>query len=76
MLNATKNPRAVSCEILFRKGNDTISNLRKNISHSLREFRFNNLIQELSILKNKEPEEWYSNYIKFIIKIFQILLIV
>ena len=64
LLNATKNPRAVSCEILFRKGNDTISNLRKNIGHSLREFRFNNLIQDLSILKNKEPEEWYCNYIK------------
>lgn len=64
LLNATKNPRAVSCEILFRKGNDTISNLRKNIGHSLREFRFNNLIQELSILKDKEPEDWYSNYTK------------
>ena len=29
LLNATKNPRAVSCEIRFRNGNNTISELRK-----------------------------------------------
>ena len=63
LLNATKNPRAVSCEIRFRNGNDTISNLRKTIGNSLREFRLKDLVDQLDITKNKQPEKWYQNFI-------------
>ena len=63
LLNATKNPKAVSCEIRFRNGNDTISNLRKTIGNSLREFRLKDLVDQLDIIKNKQPEKWYQNFI-------------
>lgn len=64
LLNATKNPRAVSCEIEFRSGNDSISNLRKTIGHTLREFTLGDLIVDTEIRYEAEPKKWYSNYLE------------
>ena len=64
LLNATKNPRAVSCDIEFRSGNDSISNLRKTIGHTLREFTVGNLIVDTEIRYEAEPKKWYSNYLE------------
>ena len=64
LLNATKNPRAISCEIEFRSGNDSISNLRKTIGHTLREFTLNDLISDMKIQTEKCHKKWYENYLQ------------
>ena len=64
LLNATKNPRAVSCEIEFKNGNDSISNLRKTIGHTLREFTLNNLIASIEIQHETHKKIWYENYLE------------
>ena len=64
LLNATKNPRAVSCDIEFRSGNDSISNLRKTIGHTLREFTLGNLMTNTNIQYDIEHKKWYSNYLE------------
>ena len=64
LLNATKNPRAVACEILFKTGNDSISNLRKTIRHTLREFRLKHLIKNMIIKYDKPHEKWFQEYLE------------
>ena len=65
LLNATKDPKAVSCEIRFNSGNSSINELRETIGNKFVEFNFKDLIDSFEIYNNKVPEEWYETFIIF-----------
>lgn len=59
ILNATRSPKAASCNIHFTSGNSSIQELRKTIGHSMVEFSLEKLAREMNICIDKQPEEWY-----------------
>jgi DNA-directed RNA polymerase beta' subunit len=62
LLNATKEPKARSSQIFFKRNNDSIQNLRNLIGNTIREFKFKNLITKYKIHKDKEREDWYDMF--------------
>ena len=62
LLNATKDPKSVSCEIYFKDQNKSIENLRKYIGNSIVGFTFDKLIKSYKIFKDGNHEEWYDAY--------------
>jgi DNA-directed RNA polymerase beta' subunit len=62
LLNTTNKPKAPSYIIYFKKGNDTVQNLRQTISHSLVHLTFKKITKNFTISTNKEPEPWYEAF--------------
>lgn len=62
LLNATKEPKSVSCQIYFNQNNNSIQELREYIGHSLLGFSFERLYKSYKIYKDNHREEWYNIY--------------
>jgi DNA-directed RNA polymerase beta' subunit len=62
LLNATKDPKAVSCKIYFSEGNENIQNLRNHIGHSLVEVSFKKISKKMTVCIDKEDEPWYEAF--------------
>jgi len=62
LLNATKEPKSVSCNIYFNENNKTIDRLRKHIGNTLVGFTFQRLINSYNVFYEKGDEEWYKPY--------------
>jgi DNA-directed RNA polymerase beta' subunit len=60
ILNATKNPKQKSCYITFKSNNDTLTNLRNMINHSLVEVLFTNMINNISV--QSTTLDWFDVY--------------
>jgi DNA-directed RNA polymerase subunit A" len=59
LLNATNKPKAPSFYIYFSHGNNTISELRNTIGHSIVQLTFKKITKSFSIHVDKEEEHWY-----------------
>ena len=59
LINATKKPKAVSCSVYFRKGCETIDELRKIMNHSIVHLTFRDLIRNVSTFETPKCEPWY-----------------
>jgi len=64
LMNATKKPKVISCQLYFNKGIESIQNLRKVINNQLVEITLENLITSFTISNNKKPESWYDIFYK------------
>lgn len=59
LLNATKDPKSVISQIYFKRGNETIQELRKEINYSIREMTLKLLSQDYSIFEETPEKDWY-----------------
>lgn len=61
LLNATREPKAVNCNIFFKNGNDSINSLRKIIGHNFVDINLGSLVKSRTFFTDgKESEEpWY-----------------
>lgn len=62
LLNATKNPRIVNHKIFFKKGNDTIQNMRDTVGSTIVGLTMLNISKSIKSNMNKEDEPWYEAY--------------
>ena len=62
LLGATKSPKGSSCVIHFKKGNESISSLRKTIGSSLVEFNLKRLSENMKMVLDKPKEDWYDSF--------------
>lgn len=62
LLNATKDPKSVSCDIYFKDQNNSIQNLRKYIGNSIVGFKLNDVVKSYKIFKDGNHEDWYESY--------------
>lgn len=59
LLNATKNPKMVNCNIYFNERCETIQELREIVGHNLVCLKLQDLSENIEIKMNKEEEPWY-----------------
>lgn len=59
LLNATKNPKMVNCNIYFNEKCETIQELRAIVGHNLVCLKLQDLSENIEIKMNKEAEPWY-----------------
>jgi DNA-directed RNA polymerase beta' subunit len=59
LLNATREPKARSCQIFLNQKNDSIASLRELVSNMIRELKVKDLVKNYSIFHEKEREDWY-----------------
>lgn len=72
LTNATKDPKAVSCNVFFNKNYDNVQSLRKDVSNSIKEWTLEKLIKGDLVLFDKEYEplresttsHWYTIFSK------------
>ena len=62
LLNATRNPKNVSCYVYFNKCNSSISELRNLIGSSIVEITFEKIALSIDPIENKSDEIWYDAY--------------
>lgn len=62
LLNATNKPKSPSYYIYFNRGTDDIKKLRNIIKYNLVELTFKRIVESITIITNKEKEEWYDLY--------------
>ena len=62
LINATKSQKGCSCIIPFKKGNDSIENLRKTVGSSLVELNLSTLSECMKMSLNKKSESWYDTF--------------
>ena len=64
LMNATKDPKAESCTVFFKKKFDTLSHLRKDINHTLIDLKLENIIYpEYDIhIDESGEDDWYDLY--------------
>ena len=65
LLNATTNPKMVSCQIYFKSHDQDIDTLRKWIGSDLRQFTLKDLTVKYKVEKQKAEESWYHTYLLF-----------
>ena len=65
LLNATKDPKMVSCQIYFNECDEDLESLRKYIGPSLRQFTLRELMVSHTINLEKTPEKWYDGFMIF-----------
>ena len=58
LLNATKDPKSIACDVYFKENNENIKDLRNYINNQIVENRFKNLIK--SVKFGIEKKEWYN----------------
>lgn len=71
LINATKDPKAVSVKIFFNKKYDTIQELRKNVGNSIKEWDLKSLLKKDPIVFDDsfdpmegESKKWYTIFTK------------
>ena len=62
LLNATKDPKSVSCQIYFNDNNTCIQELRSNVSNEFVGFTLENIVKTYDIFKESPNEKWYKSY--------------
>ena len=62
LLNATKNPKLVSCNVYFEENNNTIKELRKNINNSIVELKLSDIYTNKKINIEKVEKSWYKYF--------------
>jgi DNA-directed RNA polymerase beta' subunit len=62
LLNATKNPKNVGCQVYFKKPHYAIADLRKTIGHSITELTLKRLMVSSKIDLEKKEEPWYASF--------------
>ncbi len=62
LLGATRNPKALSCLIYFKRGNGSIQELTKTIGNSIVHVTLKSLTKSFRIVENIEPEKWYEAF--------------
>jgi DNA-directed RNA polymerase beta' subunit len=59
LLNATNKPKAPSYLVYFNQGNQSVSELRETIGHSIVEITLKKIAKNTKICIDKTPESWY-----------------
>ena len=59
LLNATREPKAKSCQIFLKEKADSIATLRELASNMIRELKVKDLVKNYKIFSNKQRESWY-----------------
>ena len=62
LLNATKSPKMVNCNVYFKNYSKTIQELREIVGHNLVCLKLSDLAENIDINMNKEYEEWYETF--------------
>ena len=62
LLNATKDPKATTCNIFFNKKINSITELREIISNKIKQINFGDIVTTYSLFTKCEPEDWYDEY--------------
>jgi DNA-directed RNA polymerase beta' subunit len=62
LLNATKDPKSISCKIFLKKKHETISELRKSVGFNLVELTLEKISKSIHICTNKVPEPWHNAF--------------
>lgn len=62
LLNATKKPKAISCNVFFNEKNTSIAELREYVGRSLKEVTIGTLLKKSKTFSSTQREEWYSIY--------------
>jgi len=65
LLNATTNPKMVSCQIYFKDQDHDIESLRQYIGSDLRQFTLKDLEINHHVSYKSTPEHWYEPYLMF-----------
>ena len=65
LLNATTNPKMVSCQIYFNDQDHDLDSLRRYIGSDLRQFTLKDLATSHSIGYKTSPEPWFETYLIF-----------
>ena len=59
LLNATNKPKCPSFFVYFSEGNNSITELRKTINHSVVQITFQKITKSFEICVDKKEESWY-----------------
>ncbi len=59
LLNATREPKAKSCQIFLKEKADSIATLREIASNMIRELKVKDIVKNYKIFSNKQRENWY-----------------
>lgn len=61
LLHATREPKAINCQIFMKKRHETIDSIRKEIGNSMAHFKLKKLCKTAKIftLPEEAEEEWY-----------------
>ena len=62
LLNATKDPRTVTCKVFMNKKHNTIADMRETIGYDIVELTFNKITKSYEIMMDKDEEEWYEAF--------------
>jgi len=65
LLNATTNPKLVSCQIYFETNDQELETLRQYIGSGLRQFMLKDLTISHSVTQGKQAEPWFAAYLLF-----------
>ena len=62
LLNATKDPKYISCTVHMKDNHESISDLRKTIGYDMVEITFSKITESYNIIMDKEYEPWYESF--------------
>lgn len=62
LLNATKSPKMVNCNVYFKNYSKTIQELREIVGHNLVCLKLSDLAENIDINMDKEEEPWYETF--------------
>lgn len=62
LLNATRKPRIVNHKIFFKRGNESIQELRKVVGHSIAGLTLADISVDIEVCLDKSEEPWYKSY--------------
>ena len=62
LLNATKDPKAVSCNVYFNEKTESIQSLRKHVGKNLRQLNFGDFIEKWETFNKGQTGEWYEMF--------------
>ena len=62
LLNATKDPKSVLCNIYFNKKTKVIDELRQDITNKIKNITLNDVIKSYILFVENDYEEWYETY--------------
>jgi hypothetical protein len=65
LLNATANPKMVSCQIYFNDQDHDLDSLRRYIGPDLRQFTLKDLTVSRTVGYKTTPEPWFETYLLF-----------
>jgi hypothetical protein len=62
LLNATKKPKAVSCNIFFNENNESIQSLREYVGRHIKHMNMSHFIKTYFIFSEHQTDDWYDVY--------------